>query len=116
MDISTEEGEKLEPIVTLSSYHDMVAKMPHRGDWNKIRILHLLNHIRHPLPYPSQVKHDLLEQERKRFREQAKGLSVNTSFIESIVKMPTYMKFFKGIISNKTKKEKLSKVVLNDKC
>lgn len=137
MDIYAEEGNDFEPLVILKPAKKQpnqqpkeaedekkseVAKFPRHGgyiatswDVKENSKKFLVKPYHPPLKYPSRTKQDLLEQEYRQFLEQEKDLSINTPFIESIAKMPTYKKFLTNHNNNQKELEKVSNVVLNEK-
>ncbi|KAD5960699.1 hypothetical protein E3N88_12171 [Mikania micrantha] len=69
-----------------------------------------------PVPYPSRLKKQKLEEHYGKFLELFKQLHINLPFVEALAQMPKYAKFLKDILTNKKKLEELSHVTLSEEC
>ncbi|XP_076930567.1 uncharacterized protein LOC143595436 [Bidens hawaiensis] len=69
-----------------------------------------------PIPYPTRLKKERLEDQYGKFLQLFKQLHINIPFVEALAQMPKYAKFLKGVLTNKRKLEELSHVTLNEEC
>ncbi|KAL5758536.1 hypothetical protein ACOSP7_021147 [Xanthoceras sorbifolium] len=69
-----------------------------------------------PIPYPQRLKNYKDEKSFKKFLKVFKKLHINIPFAEALAQMPTYVKFFKEIISNKRRLEDFETVTLTEEC
>ncbi|XP_022881102.1 uncharacterized protein LOC111398436 [Olea europaea var. sylvestris] len=69
-----------------------------------------------PIPFPQRLQRKKLDNQFAKFVEIYKKLHINIPFADAIVKMPSYAKFLKEILSNKRKLEEHEIVCLNKEC
>ncbi|XP_073129183.1 uncharacterized protein [Henckelia pumila] len=69
-----------------------------------------------PLNFPAAIKKAKLDSQFAKFLEVFKKLNINIPFTDSLMKMPSYAKFLKEILSNKRKLEEHAMISLTENC
>ncbi|CAL1381805.1 unnamed protein product [Linum trigynum] len=69
-----------------------------------------------PLPYPTRMYKERLENKRGGFMEMHRNLHLNIPFLEAMAQMPRYGKYRKGFLTKKPMLEGLAKVTLGEEC
>ncbi|XP_057986490.1 uncharacterized protein LOC131171051 [Hevea brasiliensis] len=69
-----------------------------------------------PLPYPQRFQKAKLDKQFEKFSEVLKKLYINIPFIDLISQMPSYAKFLKEILTNKTRLEDYETMALTEEC
>ncbi|XP_023730241.1 uncharacterized protein LOC111877974 [Lactuca sativa] len=67
-----------------------------------------------PLPFPSRAHLSPLEREHLEFIQQIKGIPINTTFIETLAKIPEYAKFLQDLLATRKQLKKHSNVILSE--
>jgi hypothetical protein len=67
-------------------------------------------------PFPHQLKKNKLNKQFLKFLDVFKKLYINIPFTDTLEQMPSYVKFFKDILSNKRKLEEYENVALTEEC
>ncbi|XP_052627227.1 uncharacterized protein LOC128133736 [Lactuca sativa] len=67
-----------------------------------------------PFPFPSRVALSPPEREHLEFVKHVKGIPINTTFVESLSKIPEYQKLFQALIDTHKQLKKHSKVILSE--
>ncbi|XP_048489922.2 uncharacterized protein LOC125491885 [Beta vulgaris subsp. vulgaris] len=65
-----------------------------------------------PIPFPQRLAKKQLNDKFMKFLEVMKGLEVHIPFLQAMSQMPTYAKFLKELLSNKTKLEESATIAL----
>ncbi|XP_057250674.1 uncharacterized protein LOC104893791 [Beta vulgaris subsp. vulgaris] len=65
-----------------------------------------------PVPFPQRLAKKQLNDKFMKFLEVMKGLQVHIPFLQAMSQMPTYAKFLKELLSNKTKLEESATIAL----
>ena len=68
------------------------------------------------LPFPQRFQKQKLDEQFPKFLEVFKKLSINISFMETLEKMPNYIKFMKEVMSKKRRLEEYEIVKLTKEC
>ncbi|XP_073154225.1 uncharacterized protein [Henckelia pumila] len=69
-----------------------------------------------PPPFPAALKKDKRDSQFDKFLEVFKKLNINIPFADALMKMPSYAKFLKEILSNKRKLEEHAMISLTKNC
>ena len=69
-----------------------------------------------PIPYPQRLKKRNNDTQFQKFLEIFKKIHINIPFAEALAQMPSYAKFLKEIVSNKSKLEEYAIVTLTEEC
>ncbi|XP_070039694.1 uncharacterized protein [Nicotiana tomentosiformis] len=75
-----------------------------------------LTHFLVTIPFPQKIKREKLDNQFSKFLEILKQIHINISFIDALLKMPSYAKFLKEILSSKRNLKEVSVVMLTEKC
>ncbi|CAL1388125.1 unnamed protein product [Linum trigynum] len=67
-----------------------------------------------PLPYPTRMYKERLENECRGFMEMLRNLRLNIPFLEVMAQMPRDAKYLKGFLEKKPKLESLANVTLGE--
>ena len=68
------------------------------------------------IPFPQRLKKNKLDKQFSKFLDVFKKLQINIPFADALEQMPSYVKFFKDILSNKRKLEEYETVALTEEC
>ena len=68
------------------------------------------------IPYPGRLKMEKEDVSHHKFLSMLRQLHINIPFVEALSTMPKYAKFLKDMLTNKTKLEEFSHVVMNERC
>ena len=68
------------------------------------------------IPYPGRLKKEKEDVIHHKFLSMLQQLHINIPFVEALLTMPKYVKFLKDMLTNKTKLEEFSTVVMNERC
>ena len=68
------------------------------------------------IPYPQRLKKRKLDKQFTKFLEVFKKLHINIPFADALKQMPIYVKFMKGILSNKRRLSDFETVNLTEEC
>ncbi|CAL1355580.1 unnamed protein product [Linum trigynum] len=69
-----------------------------------------------PLPYPTRMYKERLDNECGGFMEMLHNLHLNVPFLEAMAQMPRYAKYLKGFLINKPRLEGLANATLGEEC
>jgi len=69
-----------------------------------------------PLPFPRRMAKAKLDMQFGKFLDVIKKLNINILFTEALTQMPSYAKFLKEVLSNKTKLEEHETIALIEEC
>ncbi|GKE11858.1 hypothetical protein Tco_1415409 [Tanacetum coccineum] len=69
-----------------------------------------------PVPFPRRLRKEKEAAQQKKFLENLKQLHINLPFIEALSQMPKYVKFLKGLLTNKARLEEACKIIMNERC
>ncbi|XP_073152975.1 uncharacterized protein [Henckelia pumila] len=69
-----------------------------------------------PSPFPAALKKAKLDSQFAKFLEVFKKLNINIPFADALMKMPSYAKFLKEILSSKRKLEEHAMISLTENC
>ncbi|GJV67865.1 reverse transcriptase domain-containing protein [Tanacetum coccineum] len=69
-----------------------------------------------PIPFPKRLRKEKDKAQPKKFLENLKQLHINLPFIEALAQMPKYVKFLKGLLTNKARLEEACKIIMNERC
>jgi hypothetical protein len=67
-------------------------------------------------PFPHQLKKNKLNKQFLKFLDVFRKLYINIPFTDTLEQIPSYVKFFKDILSNKRKLEEYENVALTEEC
>ncbi|XP_021719427.1 uncharacterized protein LOC110687114 [Chenopodium quinoa] len=65
-----------------------------------------------PVPFPHRIVEKKLNEKFSKFLEVMRGLQVNIPFLHAMSQMPTYVKFLKDLLSNKSRLEESATISL----
>ncbi|XP_021763595.1 uncharacterized protein LOC110728205 [Chenopodium quinoa] len=65
-----------------------------------------------PIPFPHRIVEKKLNEKFSNFLEIMRGLQVNIPFLHAMSQMPTYVKFLKDLLSNKSRLEEIATISL----
>ncbi|GJV29109.1 reverse transcriptase domain-containing protein [Tanacetum coccineum] len=68
------------------------------------------------IPFPHRLRREIEESQQRKFLENLKQLHINIPFAEALAQMPKYVKFLKGLLSNKARLEEACTVTMNERC
>nr|GEW92100.1 hypothetical protein [Tanacetum cinerariifolium] len=68
------------------------------------------------VPFPKRLRKEKEEAQQKNFLENLKQLDINLPFIKTLVQMLKYVKFLKGLLTNKARLEEACKITINERC
>jgi hypothetical protein len=68
------------------------------------------------VPFPQRLKKNKLDMQFSKFLDVFKKLCINIHFTNALEQMPSYVKFFKDILSNKKKLQEYETVALTKEC
>ena len=67
-----------------------------------------------PLPFPHKFRKTRMDEQFSKFMNMLKKLEINILFVDALAQIPNYVKFMKGIMSNKKKLEAYGIVTLSE--
>ncbi|GJS47550.1 hypothetical protein Tco_0597671 [Tanacetum coccineum] len=68
------------------------------------------------ISYPQRLRKEKMEERYTKFIDLIKEVRINVPLIDVLAGMPNYEKFFKDLVSNKSKMEQISAAFLNEEC
>ncbi|GJU22307.1 reverse transcriptase domain-containing protein [Tanacetum coccineum] len=68
------------------------------------------------IPYPQRLRKEKMEERYAQFIDLIKEVRINVPLIDVLAGMPSYGKFLKDLVSNKSKMEQISVAFLNEEC
>ncbi|GJY74995.1 reverse transcriptase domain-containing protein [Tanacetum coccineum] len=68
------------------------------------------------IPFPRRLRKEKEEAQQRKFLENLKQLHINFPFIEALAQMPEYIKFLKGLLTNKARLEEACTITMNERC
>ncbi|GJR37091.1 reverse transcriptase domain-containing protein [Tanacetum coccineum] len=68
-----------------------------------------------PIPFPYRLRKEKEEDHQKKFLETLKQLHINFPFIEALAQMPKYIKFLKGLLTNRARLEEACTITMNER-
>ncbi|CAL1388556.1 unnamed protein product [Linum trigynum] len=80
-------------------------KKPSRRKWKAAKKASPLSGYTPPLPYPTRMYRERLENECGGFMEMLRNLHLNIPFLEAMAQMPRYAKYLKGFLTKRAKLE-----------
>ncbi|XP_055960526.1 uncharacterized protein LOC126667263 [Mercurialis annua] len=69
-----------------------------------------------PIPYPQRLKKKNTSNNFQHFLNAFKKIELNIPILQALAKMPSYAKFLKELVSNKSKLEEYATVALTEEC
>ncbi|GKC11787.1 putative nucleotidyltransferase, ribonuclease H [Tanacetum coccineum] len=68
------------------------------------------------IPFPRRLRKEKEEAQQRKFLENLKQRHINLPFIEALAQMPKYVKFLKGLLTNKARLEEACIITMNERC